>query len=185
MDGFTLVDGIVAGVIVVSAILAYSRGFVREALSIGGWILAAIVAFVFAPNALPLIREVPYLGDFIGESCELGIMASFAAVFAVALVVVSLFTPLFATAVQRSAIGGVDAGMGFLFGVARGVLLVVVAFIAYDRVVGSEPVPMVADSRSAQVFSHVQDQVEAQIPDDAPGWILTRYEQLTATCLAQ
>ena len=32
MEGFTLVDGIVAGVIVVSAILAYARGFVREAL---------------------------------------------------------------------------------------------------------------------------------------------------------
>ncbi|MCT4683096.1 MAG: CvpA family protein [Roseicyclus sp.] len=184
MEGFTLVDGIVAGVIVISAILAYARGFVREALSIGGWILAAVVAFIFAPNALPLIREIPYLGDFIGESCELGIMASFAGVFAVALVVVSLFTPLFSTAVQRSVIGGLDAGLGFLFGVARGVLLVVVALIAYDRVVGSEPVPMVSDSRSAQVFAHVQDRVEAQIPDDAPGWILQRYEQLTATCTA-
>ena len=184
MEGFTLVDGIVAGVIVISAILAYARGFVREALSIGGWILAAIVAFIFAPNALPLIREIPYLGDFIGESCELGIMASFAGVFAVALVVISLFTPLFSTAVQRSAIGGVDAGLGFLFGVARGVLLVVVALIAYDRVVGSEPVAMVSDSRSAQVFAHLQDTIEAQIPDDAPGWILQRYEQLTSTCAA-
>ena len=185
MEGFTLVDGIVAGVIVVSAILAYARGLLRETLSIGGWIVAAIVAFVFAPNALPLIREVPYLGEFIGESCELGIMASFAGIFALALVIVSLFTPMFATAVQRSVIGGVDAGLGFLFGVARGVLLVVVAFIAYDRVVGSEPVAMVADSRSAQVFASVQDQVEAQIPDDAPGWMLARYEQLTATCNAQ
>ena len=185
MDGFTLIDGIVAGVIVVSAILAYARGFVREALSIGGWIAAAIIAFVFAPNALPLIREVPYLGDFIGESCELGILASFAGVFAIALVVVSLFTPMFASAVQRSAIGGVDAGLGFLFGVARGVLLVVVAFIAYDRIVGNEPVPMVAESRSAQVFAQVQTQVEAQIPDDTPGWILARYGQLTSVCTAQ
>jgi membrane protein required for colicin V production len=185
MDGFTLVDGIVAGVIVVSAILAYARGLVRETLSIGGWILAAVVAFIFAPNAMPLIREVPYLGDFIGESCELGIMASFAGVFTVALLVVSLFTPLFATAVQRSILGGFDAAFGFLFGVARGVLLVVVAFIAYDRVVGSDPVPMVAESRSAQIFGQMQEQVEAQIPSDAPGWILSRYEQLTATCLAQ
>ena len=184
MEGFTLVDGAVALLILVSGILAYARGFVREVLSIGGWILAAVVAFIFAPNALPLIQEVPYLGDFIGESCELGIMASFAGVFAVALIVISLFTPLFSTAVQRSVIGGVDAGLGFLFGVARGVLLVVVAFIAYDRVVGSEPVPMVADSRSAQVFAHLQGEVEAQIPSDAPGWILARYEQLTGACAA-
>ena len=68
--------------------------------------------------------------------------------------------------------------------VARGALLVVVALIAYDRVVGAEPVAMVADSRSAQVFSHLQDRIEGQIPDDAPGWILARYEQLTAICVA-
>ena len=60
MEGFTLVDGIVAGVIVISAILAYARGFVREALSIGGWILAAVVAFILrAETRLPLIREIP------------------------------------------------------------------------------------------------------------------------------
>ena len=97
---------------------------------------------------------------------------------------VSLFAPMFSSAVQRSMIGGLDAGLGFLFGVARGVLLVVVAFIAYDRVVGSEPVAMVAESRSATVFSHLQDRVEAEIPSDAPGWILSRYEQLTASCAA-
>ena len=42
MDGFTIIDGIVAVIVILSAVLAYSRGFVREALSIGGWILAAI-----------------------------------------------------------------------------------------------------------------------------------------------
>ena len=44
MEGFTLVDAVVAGVIVLSAILAYSRGLVREGMAILGWILAAIVA---------------------------------------------------------------------------------------------------------------------------------------------
>lgn len=182
MDGFTLVDGVVGGVIIISAILAYARGFVRETLSIGGWIVAAIVAFIFAPNVLPLMSEIPRLGEFIGESCELGVMGAFAAVFFVALLIVALFTPMFATAVQRSRIGPFDAGLGFLFGVARGVLLVVVALIAYDRVTGSEPVEIVSDSRSAAVFASLQDNIEARIPSDAPGWIVQRYEQLTATC---
>jgi membrane protein required for colicin V production len=178
MDGFTIFDGIVGGVIVISAILAYARGFVREVMSIVGWIAAAIIAFIFAPNALPLVLEIPYLGDFIGESRELGILASFAIVFVVALVVVSLFTPLFSSVVQRSPLGGIDAGLGFLFGVARGVLLVVVALIAYDRIVGDEPIPAVSESRSAAVFANMQDSVEAQIPSDMPGWILDRYETL-------
>lgn len=178
MDGFTIFDGIVGGVIVISAILAYARGFVREVMSIVGWIAAAIIAFIFAPNALPLVLEIPYLGDFIGESRELGILASFAIVFVVALVIVSLFTPLFSSVVQRSPLGGIDAGLGFLFGVARGVLLVVVALIAYDRIVGDEPIPAVSESRSAAVFANMQDSVEAQIPSDMPGWILDRYETL-------
>jgi len=182
MEGFTIIDGLVAGVIVVSAILAYARGFVREVLAIGGWIAAGVVAFIFAPDALPLMREIPFVGDFIGESCELGIMAAFAVVFAIALVIISLFTPVFATVVQRSAIGGLDAGLGFLFGVARGVLLVVVALIAYDRVAGDEVAPMVSESRAAQIFASLQGDIEDQIPTDAPGWILARYEQLTSAC---
>ncbi len=43
MDGFTMIDGIAGGVIFISAIWAYSRGFVREIMSILGWIAAAIV----------------------------------------------------------------------------------------------------------------------------------------------
>src|SRR5210317_696598 len=124
MEGFTIVDGVVAGVVVISAILAYSRGLVREVLAIVGWAVAAAVAFVFAADAEPLIKEIPIVRDLIGGSCELSILTSFAAVFGVALIIVAVFTPIFAGAVQRSAIGGIDQGMGFLFGVARGVLLV-------------------------------------------------------------
>ena len=42
MEGFTIIDGVVALVIVLSALLAYSRGFVRESLAIAGWIVAGI-----------------------------------------------------------------------------------------------------------------------------------------------
>ena len=178
LDGFTIFDGVVGGVIVISAILAYARGFVREIMSIVGWVAAALVAFIFAPNALPLIAELPVLGDFIGESRELGILAAFGIVFILALVVISLFTPLFSSVVQRSPLGGIDGALGFLFGVARGVLLVVVALIAYDRIVGDEPIPAISDSRSAAVFAELQDNIEARIPTDMPDWILDRYETL-------
>ena len=132
MEGFTLVDGIVLAVIVLSAVLAYARGLVRESLSIAGWIVAALAGFSFAPMVEPLIREIPVLRDVLGTSCELGILAGFAAVFVVALILVSLFTPLLAGAVQNSAIGPVDQGLGFLFGIVRGVLLVVIALVVYN-----------------------------------------------------
>ncbi len=182
MEAFTLIDGIAAVVIILSAILAYSRGLVRESLAIGGWILAAVAAFVFAPMAEPLMKEVPILKDFLGPSCELSMIAAFAAVFALALIVVSVFTPLFAGAVQRSALGGIDQGLGFLFGVARGVVLVVIALLIYQNVFANDPVAMVEDSRTAAVFAQVSDQIAEQIPEDAPGWIAARYDELIGQC---
>ncbi|NKB28763.1 MAG: CvpA family protein [Rhodobacteraceae bacterium] len=182
MDGFTLFDAIVAVLVIISAILAYSRGFVREVMSIAGWIVAAIVGFIFAPRAEPLMRELPVVGRYLADSCELSIIAAFVAVFAVALVVMSIFTPLFSSLIQRSAIGGLDRGLGFLFGAARGVLLVVVALIVYDRVVVGESLAMIDDSRTAQIFANTQDQIDEQLPDDAPGWLVGRYEQLVGVC---
>ncbi|GGD33162.1 CvpA family protein [Sinisalibacter lacisalsi] len=182
MDGFTIVDGIVALVILVSAILAYSRGFVREGMAIAGWVIAAVVAYIFAPRAVPLIREIPVLRDFIADSCELSVIAAFAGVLALALVVVSIFTPLFSSAIQRSALGGVDQALGFAFGVLRGLLLVAIALVIYDRVIITESLPMVDDSRTAKVFARTSSRIDEQIPADAPGWIVERYETLVSSC---
>ncbi len=182
MEGFTLVDGGAALVVVVSALLAYSRGLVREGMAIAGWIVAALAAFALAPVAEPLVREIPYLGDILGDSCELSVVAAFAIVFALALLVVSLFTPLLSGAIRESALGSVDQALGFLFGVARGVLLVAVALVAYDRIAVGEEVTMVDASRTAAAMGGIAAQVEAALPQDAPDWITGRYDGLVGAC---
>ncbi|MER5170338.1 CvpA family protein [Thioclava sp. GXIMD2076] len=182
MDGFTIVDAIVAVIIILSAILAYSRGFVREALAIVGWIAAAVLAYIFADAARPLVAQIPVLDRFLAGNCDLATIGGFAAVFALALIVMSFITPLFASAVQRSALGGLDQGLGFLFGVIRGVVLVAVAFVVYDRVMVHDQMAVVDDSRSAKVFSRMSVQMDESMPADAPGWITARYEQLVSAC---
>ncbi len=182
MEGFTIIDAVVAVVIILSALLAYSRGFVRETLSIAGWVAAGVLAFMFAGQAEPLIREIPIVGDFIESSCELARIAAFAAVFAIGLILMSFITPLFASIVQRSALGGIDQGLGFLFGVARGALLVGIALVVYDRVITDQAMPMIDDSRTARIFARMQDSINDTIPEDAPGWIVSRYEQLIGDC---
>ena len=184
MEGFTLSDGVVAVVIVLSAVLAYSRGLVRESLAIAGWAGAAVLAYAFAAQAQPLVKELPVVGKFLADSCELSIIAAFAAVFAIGLVIAALFSPLLSSLVQRSVLGGLDQGLGFLFGVVRAVLLVAVAFIVYDRAVAANTVPMVDNSRSAKVFASFQTNIDDTIPTDAPGWIVARYEALTSVCSA-
>ena len=182
MEGFTLVDAGVAVVIVVSAILAYARGFVREALAIAGWVAAAVLAYMFAPRAEPLVREIPVLSDFL-DNCAASTIAAFAGVFAVVLILFALFTPLFSSLVQRSALNAIDQGLGFLFGALRGMLLVVIALIVYDFVAGDAGLPIVEDSRSAQVFASLQDSISGEIADQeqALTWLTERFETLIAT----
>ncbi len=179
MEGFTLVDAGVAVIIVFSAILAYSRGFVREALAIAGWVAAAVLAYIFAPQAKPLIEEIPVLRDFL-DNCTASTIAAFAGVFALALVVFALFTPVFSSMVQRSALNAVDQGLGFLFGVLRGMLLVVIALVIYDFAVGADGIDMVEQSRSAQVFSSMKESVSGEIADQetALAWLTGRFESL-------
>ena len=103
-------------------------------------------------------------------------------VFAVALIVVSFFTPLFSSLVQRSALGGLDQGAGFLFGVARGILLIAIAFFIYDAVITTQSFTMVDESRSAQVFSRLASKIQEQNPEEALGWVTGQYEQLVGVC---
>lgn len=179
---FTIIDAVVAVVIIISALLAYSRGFVREVLAIGGWIVAAIVAYIFAPQAEPLMKEVPVLNDLIKDNCAISMIAAFAAVFALGLVVMSIFTPLFSSMVQRSALGGLDQAFGFLFGVLRGAILVVIAFMLYEKVVVARDVTMVENSQSIKIFQQLQERISEKVPETAPAWITERYEALLAQC---
>ena len=184
MDGFTIIDGVVALIIIVSSLLAYSRGFVREALAIAGWIVAAILAKMFTPQVVPLVKEIPVVGKMIADSCELSVIAAFAVIFAIVLVIAALFTPLFSSLVQRSALGGLDQGIGFLFGVGRGVLLVAIAFFVYETVITSQDIKMIDDSRSARVFGKMTTKIEEGNPEQSLGWITQQYEDLVGGCAA-
>lgn len=183
MDGFTVVDGVVLAVVALSGILAYARGFVRELLSILGWVGAAVAAFVFAPAVEPLMREVPVLRDIIGNSCELGLLAAFIAVFAVALILFAIFTPLFSGMIRNSALSPIDQGFGFLFGVARGVLLVLIAFLVYEQVFGgSSGIAAVDQSQSRVLLADLGGELAEGVPSEAPGMIAQYYETLTSGC---
>ncbi len=182
MDGFTYVDGIVAAIIIISALLAYSRGIVRETLAIVGWIAAAIVAYAFAAPAGEFISTLPVVDQFIADTCELQIIAGFAAVFAIALAVFSIFSPLLSSLIRRSALDPIDQALGFLFGVARGILLVAVAFFLYNTILSSQEFDPIDSSRSAKIFNGLTGRIEEQDPQAALGWITTRYDALLMSC---
>ena len=182
MEGFTIIDGGVAILIVLSALLSYSRGLVREVMAIVGWIAATVLAFIFADAAQPLVRQVPYLGNMLEDSCELLIITSFAVVFAISLMVLSLFTPLFSSIVQRSFLGGLDQTIWFLFGVLRGIVLVAIGFFIYFTIMPNQDILVLEQSRSAAVFENYVEDLKNQNPEAALGWVRLQYDQLIGEC---
>jgi membrane protein required for colicin V production len=180
---FTIADGIVALILLVSGMLAWSRGFTREALAIGGWILAGAAAVYLAPMAEPLLQEIPTVGDLLAGQCSLSKLASFSAVFAIGLIVISIFTPLFSGAVQDSPLGVLDRGLGFLFGVARGLALVAVAWLIYSQLVPpADRIASVDGARSIVLIDEAADLLLEVMPTGIPSWIAGPINTLMLDC---
>jgi membrane protein required for colicin V production len=124
----TVADGAVLAVLVLSGLLAFARGFVQEVLSVAAWI-GAIIAVIFA---LPLVR--PLAQQVIDQPLVADIAAG-GAIFLVALIVLSILTGMIAKRVKSSQLNAVDRSLGFLFGAARGALVVCLAYLAVNWLV--------------------------------------------------
>src|SRR5262245_34042380 len=124
----TLLDIVLLVVMLISAILAMVRGFMREVLSIASWAAAAILTLYAYPRLLPLAKQ--YINHDLAAS---GVVVG--GVFLGTLLVVSVITIKISDMILDSRVGALDRTLGFLFGLARGLLIVVVAFLFFDWLV--------------------------------------------------
>jgi membrane protein required for colicin V production len=184
MDGITIVDLSILIIILLSGTLAYFRGFIRETLSISGWITAAIVAFKFAPNLDPTLRSIPYLGDLLKKSCEISIITSFILLFTISLVIFSLLVTFFSSFVKKTFIKSIDRGLGFLFGLSRGALIIIILFITYDNFykTHSQEVEFIERSVSQKILGLYKEQINEFMPKGLLNSTFTRYEELILNC---
>lgn len=179
---FTYVDAIVAAVVVVSAFLAWSRGLTRELLAIGGWIVAALLAFYLAPPFAPLVAEIPWVGAKLAGSCLILMIASFSIIVAIGLLVLAVFTPIFSSAVLGSVLGPVDRALGFLFGIVRGLLLIAVGYLIYVNFIGDESALALQNAASRALFTETAGLIEDYTPTEVPSWLQERISALTIPC---
>ena len=182
MEGLNIVDGVVIVIVLISAILAFARGVTREIMAIMGLIISSIVAFIFAPLTTPLIKEITLLGPILADSCELAIIAAFASVFALSLLIFSFFTPLLSTVITKTRLTKIDQALGFVFGILRGLFLIAITFFAYMAILGNGTIPQIDVSKSALIFEDMITSIKAQNPERALGWIIEKYEILVKTC---
>jgi membrane protein required for colicin V production len=117
-----IADIIVFVALILSAAIAFARGFVREVLSIGAWVGAALATIYGFPLAQPVARKYIHVALFAD------ILAG-VSIFIVALIVLTVISHALAKNVRGSALGAVDRSLGLLFGVVRGAVLICLAYL--------------------------------------------------------
>jgi membrane protein required for colicin V production len=139
----TIFDFAVIGVIILSGYFAYSRGFVREALSIAAWINASFIALYTFPYVLPLFEKVLPKGLIANASAG-------AVVFILALMILHMVSKRLARRVKEGSLSPVDRTFGLLFGLARGMIFVCLGYIALAWMLpgGKDRPHWFADARS-------------------------------------
>ena len=163
----TLLDAILVGFTLVSAMLAMVRGFSREILSIASWAAAAAAAYFFYPVV------VPYLEPYV-DNAQIRLAAAAGVVFVIALIVVTVITMKIADFIIDSRVGALDRTLGFLYGAARGVLVVAVGLLFFSWLVGDNPPPWIAEAKSLPLLEGIGDWLESILPDDPEMSIIDR-----------
>ena len=115
-------DYLVIGIIALSGLIAFFRGFVQETLSLLLWVIAFAAAMFF------YVYLDPYLINYI-DNAEIRRILTIISVFVGIIFLGGLFIKLLRGLVHWSGMGGLDRLLGVLFGFFRGMLLIVVIYL--------------------------------------------------------
>jgi membrane protein required for colicin V production len=164
-------DLFLIAVMLISGLLAMVRGLIREVLSIAGWGAAAVAGLYAFSKLLPITKQ--YISnDYVAAGVTIG------GAFFLTLIVVSIITVKISDTVLDSRIGALDRTLGFLFGLARGLIIVVVAFIFFDWLVPAKSQPdMIRNARSRIVLQNTGEWLKGLLPEDPENTILKKLKK--------
>jgi len=167
----TLLDIILLVVMLISGLLAMIRGFMREILSIGAWGIAALVTLYSYAKLLPSVK--PY---FNSDMVAAGVTV--VGVFLATLLVVSIVTVKISDMILDSRVGALDRTLGFLFGLGRGLIIVVIAFLFFAWLVPDRSQPTwVRGAKSRVVLQSTGQWLMSMLPEDPESTILKRLKR--------
>ncbi|MGE3625122.1 MAG: CvpA family protein [Hyphomicrobiales bacterium] len=157
---FSWLDIILAAIMLISGFLAMLRGLTREVLSILSWAVAALATLYLFPKYQAQARlyvEPALLAD--------ALLA--AGIFLVVLIIVSLITVRISDGVLDSRVGALDRTLGFVFGLARGLVLVVIAYLFFSWLVPEEQQPQwIKEARSLPILQQTGEAIVSLLPED-------------------
>ncbi len=167
----TLLDILLLVVMLISGLLAMIRGFMREILSIGAWIVAALVTLYSYSRVLPFAQSY-----FASNTVAAAVTV--ASIFLLTLLIVSVITVRISDMILDSRVGALDRTLGFLFGLGRGLVIVVVAFLFFAWLVPDRSQPeWVRGAKSKVVLQSTGQWLISMLPDDPEKTILQKFKK--------
>jgi membrane protein required for colicin V production len=164
----TLLDIGLLVVMLISGILAMVRGFMREILSIAAWLIAAGVTLYGYARVEVFVKQY-VTNELVAKGVAIG------GLFLITLLIISLFTVKISDLILDSRVGALDRTLGFLFGLGRGLVIMVVVFLFFSWLVPQKSQPeWVKGARSRVVLQATGDWLLSVLPDDPETAILKR-----------
>lgn len=161
-----IVDLVVIGVILISALLASLRGFTREVLAIGSWVVAAIVAYLTYKQITPfVVQQFPSLKSPIPE------VIAGAGMFFITLIIAYILTGKLSDMILDSRIGALDRTLGFIFGALRGFLLMVIGFLFFQFFAGKESNTYLDSAKTKPMLATSAERLKGLIPEDLDSYL--------------
>lgn len=157
-----VIDYVIIAVVLVSALVSFARGFLREALSLVAWSVAILAAFSFAPDA------APFFAQWLADS-TLQYWAAVVALFLVTLLVCGIINWLLSQFFNEFGTSGTDRSLGILLGGARGAVVVALLLLG-GKVIS---LPLAEWGNEAKLYPHFEQFSEwlwAVGSDMAEGW---------------
>lgn len=153
-----MLDLAVLAVVVLSAIFAFARGFVREALSILAWAGAALITYFSFGSVYQILARAIH-------TPLLAYVVDGAGVFILSLIVLTIVTGYLARFVRFGALSPIDRTLGLLFGIARGIAVVCLAYLLLDISVPRKDRPLwINEARSTPFLAEGADLLRDTLP---------------------
>jgi membrane protein required for colicin V production len=157
----------IAVIVAISGVISLVRGFVKEAMSLVIWVAAFVIAMTFSEAASEL------LVNFI-DLASLRQLAAWGGLFVGTLLVGAVFNFILGKLVTSTGLGGTDRTLGLVFGVFRGLLVVLALVIALPKAIPVEQDPWWQESTLIPVFQNFEDwgrKAATDVKNLLTGWI--------------